>query len=98
MTPSLSEEPTNDSELRADHYNCAAMKIASMPGGGITIKDVHDAIEALLKADRQKLIERIQRELDKTPLAYAKEAGDERNAWDCVSVESVLTQLKGELE
>ena len=38
-----------DDELKADHYNCEAMKIASMPDGNTTIKDVHDAIEALIK-------------------------------------------------
>lgn len=38
-----------DDELKADHYNCEAIKIASMPDGNTTIKDVHDAIEALIK-------------------------------------------------
>lgn len=36
---------TDKTELLEDHYNCRAMQIASMPGGGTTIKDVHDAIE-----------------------------------------------------
>lgn len=39
-----SSQPEN--HLKSEHYNCEAMRIASMPGGGTTIKDVHDAIEA----------------------------------------------------
>lgn len=37
---------------KSEHYNCPAMRIASMPGGDTTIGDVHDAIEKQLQLAR----------------------------------------------
>lgn len=42
--------PTSKSE----HYNCPAIKIASMPGGGTTVGEVHDAIENLLATSQRE--------------------------------------------
>lgn len=51
---------TAQTKYDSSHYNCEAMKIASMPGGGTTIGDVHDAIEKLINSEVLSVLEELE--------------------------------------
>jgi len=53
----MSKESNVEKTTGSQHYNCEAMKIASMPGGGTTIGQVHDAIEALIISETAPIVE-----------------------------------------
>jgi len=50
----MSKESNVEKTRGSRHYNCEAMKIAAMPGGGTTVGQVHDAIEALIASEVKK--------------------------------------------
>lgn len=60
--PTLSSVPEEKKLTLADHYNCEAMKIASMPGGGTTIGEVHDAIEKHVNQQIKSVLDELEGE------------------------------------
>ena len=55
---------TAQTKYDSSHYNCEAMKIASMPGNGTTVGDVHDAIEKLINSEVLSAIDNVLNMLD----------------------------------
>jgi hypothetical protein len=62
--------------------------------------DVMQVVDSLVAEERQKeretLLGEIELRLLHTPLAYAKEAGDERDAWNTISVDEIIASQRNQ--
>jgi len=69
---------------------CAATHQGSdaewIDGQCVTPSSAAKEAKQLINQEALALLDRLENSLENTPLAYAEEAGDERNAWNTASV------------